>query len=565
VYVTVGGAKGRSFGRKALPCLLALLFGAASLADRNVQELGSLADPARHMLNGALLHDMIQSGQVLHPERFAQQFYSHYPAISLPFHPPLFPLFEAVLYSVFGVDPAVARIAVAISVAASVLLLYAIVLEQNGSLALALLTTITFFSLRISREVASDVMLEFPALALTLAALYFLRGFDRNFSLRTAVLFAFLGAAAVWTKQVGVSLGAVPWLLALFTRRWHYFREAPMWLFSTIFGILSLLLVAIPVVVLGWTGMGGRTEKSADQLVQHHAAHYIILLQGRFFLGGLILLAVAVLWSALRIAQRRDGWLTDSFYLAWIVPFIGVPLVTPRWDERYILAAYPAMIALSYLALFRAAGWMLPRPWSWAPAGAAALFMCASGFAFRPLLIVSGVRPAARFVAGERPMRILYCGNLLEGNFLAQLRAANPSPPPTFIRADELAPGTLTPAGLNEFAHRFGIDYIVLEKTALMLGRDESVGLPTSKMELEKKFPILERPYFPEWSVYQFINRLTAFDPIDAHWRTLELAGWRAYELGIYRFTDPSPNPPSNFRLRSELLGRTLELETNGQ
>src|SRR5580704_14737044 len=81
MYVTVGGAKERSFGRKALPCLLALLFGAASLADRNVQELGSLADPARHMLNGALLHDMIQSGQVLHPERFAQQFYSHYPAI----------------------------------------------------------------------------------------------------------------------------------------------------------------------------------------------------------------------------------------------------------------------------------------------------------------------------------------------------------------------------------------------------------------------------------------------------------------------------------------------------
>ncbi len=512
---------------RALPWLIAAFFSGLSLTDRNLQEVGPW-DAARHMLNGALLHDIILRGGLHHPMAFARQFYTSYPATSLPFHPPLFPLFEAVLYSIFGVEPAVARVAIAITVAASAWLLYALVLELNGSVALAFLTTATFMSLRICRDVASDVMLEFPSLVLMLAALYCVRRFDRKFSVRAGILFGLLGGAAVWTKQTAVGLGAVPWLLAVLARRWRYFRQAPIWISSAIFGLLTVGILALPVMTLHFADAGGKSKHTLLVLIKLYVLLYFDLVEKRFFLAGLVAVAAGILWAAARVLRRKEGWFADSFYLAWIFPIIAVALVTPQRDERYILNAYPAMIALGYLALFRAAGRILPQRWVWYPAFAAALAICGYGFAARPDSL-SGVRPAAQFLASEGPLRILYFGGNLQGDFVAQLRAANLRTPPIVIRADQLPLEMRTPAALDEFAHHYGVDHVVLERSVVWQQRSEHLwdALPTLKMAIEKEFPVF--------------NRSSACG-----------------ELVVYRFTDPAANPPSSVEVRSKLLGRTL-------
>src|SRR6266481_2307403 len=68
-------------------------------------------DASRHMLNGAMLYDMMRTGNVGRPVAFAQSWYARLPAISLPYHPPLFPLFESLFYAVFGVRYWAARLA----------------------------------------------------------------------------------------------------------------------------------------------------------------------------------------------------------------------------------------------------------------------------------------------------------------------------------------------------------------------------------------------------------------------------------------------------------------------
>ena len=513
--------------KRALPWLLALFFGVLSLASRNLQEI-SPSDPSRHLLNGALLYDMIRSGNVFHPMEFSREYYMHYPATSLPFHPPLFPLFEAALFSVFGVEPAVARVAVAITVAASALLLYALILELNASVTLAFLTTVTFLSLRICRDVASAVMLEFPALCLTLAALYCLRRFDRKFSLRTGILFALLGGAAAWTKQVALGLGAVPWLLTAFTNRWSYFRRRTIWISSVIFGVLALAVVEMPLMTLRWGGSAGKTRHTLPVLVAMRAAFYWQMLGRQFSAIGLVVLVAAVVLAGVRVFRRSEGWFADSFYLAWMMGILAVPLVTPQFDQRYILGSYPAMIALGYLAVFRAAGMIFPRQWAWCPVYAAALSICVISFTWWPKVYLLGVRPAAQFVAGERPARILYCGNQ-EGDFLAQLRATNPRTPPIVIRSDQV-PYVRTPEAIDVFAHRLGIDHIVVERSVDRSSGNEWAGLPTAKMELEKEFPIVDR--LRQWG-----------------------------ELAVYRFTDPAPNPPDSLWIRSRLLGRGVRLD----
>ena len=95
---------------------------------------GSPIDPdaSRHMMNGAMLYDMIRTGGVTHPVPFARAWYARLPAISLPYHAPLFPLFESLFFAVLGVRYWVARLAVAVMAALSVWLLARLVTARPG-------------------------------------------------------------------------------------------------------------------------------------------------------------------------------------------------------------------------------------------------------------------------------------------------------------------------------------------------------------------------------------------------------------------------------------------------
>src|ERR1700687_5528380 len=94
-------------------------------------------DVSRHMMNGALLYDMVRTGNVAHPVEFTQSWYARFPAISLPYHPPLFALFESLFYAGFGVHYWVARLAIAATVAVSVFLLAYLVVATHRSYWLA--------------------------------------------------------------------------------------------------------------------------------------------------------------------------------------------------------------------------------------------------------------------------------------------------------------------------------------------------------------------------------------------------------------------------------------------
>src|SRR5579862_4994946 len=67
---------------------LALLFASWGARGMFTTEFAD-PDAARHAMNGVLIHDWLRSGQWLHSLQFARNFYSHFPAISIPYHPPL--------------------------------------------------------------------------------------------------------------------------------------------------------------------------------------------------------------------------------------------------------------------------------------------------------------------------------------------------------------------------------------------------------------------------------------------------------------------------------------------
>ncbi|HYO83015.1 MAG TPA: glycosyltransferase family 39 protein, partial [Bryobacteraceae bacterium] len=132
-------------------------------------------DQARHALNGAAIYDMVRDGQLLRPRQYLQKYFARLPALSMPYHPPLFPVFEALVFAVFGVSPFAARLAVACCVFASSILLFYLVLRTYRSQAIAFAGTLTFLSLPASLLLAGDTMLEFPVLSMVLGSLWFMR------------------------------------------------------------------------------------------------------------------------------------------------------------------------------------------------------------------------------------------------------------------------------------------------------------------------------------------------------------------------------------------------------
>ena len=209
------------------PFLLAVFFGLWSLRGIRGSSIADYDSP-RHALNGAFMLDIVRHGKLAHPVEFGYWYYSRLPALSIPYHPPVFPAFEALLYSILGVNSLSARLAMAIATAVAVLLLFRLVLKSHGSRLLALLVTASFFVLPSVQMLSNIVMLEVPALVFVLSALRFLIPDEQIFQNRRTLYFALFAVAAIWTKQT-VFLLALPFIYVPLSGRWGLLRKAYFW------------------------------------------------------------------------------------------------------------------------------------------------------------------------------------------------------------------------------------------------------------------------------------------------------------------------------------------------
>jgi 4-amino-4-deoxy-L-arabinose transferase-like glycosyltransferase len=217
------------------PLLLAIFFGLWSLRGLSGISIADYDSP-RHAVNGAFVFDMFRHWKIAHPVEYGYWYYGRLPALSLPYHPPLFPVFEALIYSIFGVTPFSARFAVAIATAVAVLLMMRLLRKSHGSPLLALMVTASFFALPTVQRLSNTVMLEIPALVFVLAAFLFLLPEEEILQTRRALGFAIFAAAAIWTKQT-VFLLPLPFLYVLVSGRWNLVRRFYFWIAIFVVGV----------------------------------------------------------------------------------------------------------------------------------------------------------------------------------------------------------------------------------------------------------------------------------------------------------------------------------------
>ncbi len=444
-----------------VPYLLALFFFGSALYRVGQTEIVD-TDAARHAMNGAFIYDLIRTGHLFHPIVYAKIYYSHLPSLSVPFHPPLFPAIEALFFAVFGVKLLTARLAVAICVGISAVLLYRLVLATLGRSLVAACVTVTTFSFWTFQWVSRDVMLEFPALVFTLLALYCLRDFRDSYPMRRAIPFALFAAAAVWTKQHAVFLGAVPFIEVVLCRRWRRFLELPIWISSVVYGAAVIGLVGFSKLYHG-AGVDQISTSSRDvyYIVNSTlpAYFYWITSDLRGMPGVLLICAVAAYLWCLRGRDAEKPQL--GLYIAWILATVAVLVDLGPVSPRYLFFVLPAAATVGYAWLFHGSR----RLWGERGAG-----MVAVGFAIAffvaglgiPFDFLRGPGAAAKVVVKGTSTRVLYAGDA-DGNFIFAVRTLDPKLQVTVIPAEKLPRGIFEKAGIAGLCRRYAIEWVVFE------------------------------------------------------------------------------------------------------
>ncbi len=480
----------RQAGLRAVPYLIGAFFALWGL--RGV-ECGTptYSDAARHALNGALIHDYLTSGHLGHPIDFTKNYYQRFPALTLPYHPPLFPVFEAVFYAVFGVNLLAARLAVAATVLTGAVLLYRLVERTHKSWQTAAATTVIFFSLPTSHNLASDVMLEFPALALLLGALFCLRDLPSVYSLRQGLGFALLGAAAVWTKQQTVFVGLIPFLVIGLTGQWRLLKGGVIWLSSLLFGGLVLLLTKLPMPA-AYPGFANEIPlHEAYKTILHHMAYYTIYLQEEFGLATCVFVGASAVMLFVSQLRKKDS-VKNVIYFAWLLGLSLFLLLIGKYDGRYMFFGYPALVLMGVSGLRHLGTLVAGVRWAWLPPTTVAVLALGYYLQLLPPTMSGPAQAAEHVINHYTYLPILYCGKS-DGAFIFAIRTLCPQG--NVIRGEKLSDRTFTPTEFEGFAERHGIEYVVLEQSKSPSPWSILLETPPAFLVFEKELSLRCHPY----------------------------------------------------------------------
>ncbi|MDN5752357.1 MAG: glycosyltransferase family 39 protein [Nitrosospira sp.] len=432
------------------------------------------SDAPRHGLNGIFVRDFLIAMPWEDPRQYAVDYYLRYPALTILFYPPLFSVFLAGSYSIFGFSHAVAQGTVA---------LFHLVLGLAGymlarrwmahgyaiaaSLLLAGAPEIAFWG--------RQLMLDIPAYAwLVLMAVMFVRYLDHGEN-RYLWLTVALFVAAVYTKQT--SLFVIFALAAgiIASQGCQAFRNPRLWIAAVV-----LLLLLVPLVLLqlkfgqvNTASILGSQRADVSRLSIEAWTYYAAQLPSQLGWPTVILAVIYLVGAML-----KPGWRLPRphmvFVVTWFVAgYLFFSYIMVREPRHDLMALLPipifAVLAIKELAgsRFKKTGLIVAGA---VTAGSVAWLLVAY-----PVHWVSGYSEVADVVLKQAPRNsvVLFSG-YRDGSFIFNIRAGQRSDI-SVARADKLLlrvaierergvqDRSLTADRIEELIKQHAIRYVVAE------------------------------------------------------------------------------------------------------
>ncbi len=495
-------------------------------------------DASRHAMNGAFYLDLISAGPSawFAPLDFAKAYYSQYPAIAPALYPPGFSLLEAALFALFGVHVWVARLAVAVCLAAGAYGAARLVEELGEPRAGPLAAALTL-SLPQLVYWGREVMLEPAAVALAVWALVFWRRFlssDRSAHLAVALA---LGVAAAYTKQNFALILPVMLLSAPLAGEWRRLLDR-----RVLAGGLLVVLSGLPLVFVTLRFGALNLAQAFSQLegdrmpLVDHLLYHLRLLPGTV---GWPLLALSVVGSARLLGAARGAGAEARRNLAvgaaWLL--FGYAAVSAILKEpRHGLLWLPVFACAAALGL-RGIAMRIPGR---AVGAASAVLICLALFAFgldRSQRWCEGLDVAARHLARDWQGEALLTSARWDGALVFRMRTLDPERRFRVYRSSKIFESGMIhrrfgresrvegAAEIRDALSRYGIRYLLVDR------------LPLHPSEVDTL--LRETVRGPEFErAAEFDTSCPAFPPGGGPLQPL------AVPLDLYRFLGELRDPP---------------------
>jgi hypothetical protein len=427
------------------------------------------SDAPRHAMDGAFYRDFARHMPLGHVKQFAMNYYLKYPALTILFYPPLFPVVEGGFFAIFGVSLFSAQLSVSVFYLALAWGSYVLCrrwIDRAPALAAALL----FIG---AHEVAlwgRQVMLEIPACAfLVWSAVFCFHYLDRGKPVWVYGL-ALALAGGAYTKQTVLFI--VPALIWTMWRKRgsSLVRDRHVWGSAALFSVLVLPL-AILNLTIARLNVGSVVGGNWNQIAVFSWAGWTWY--ARMFPSQVnwVVTALAAAGLAMCALRRKEWWGEgESFFGLWLLTgYVFFSLIALKETRHTVTILLP-------LAYFAVLGVRLLTPARAVPILALGLAAASFGETIwrHPTPYLDGYGKAADYVAAHAPRGsvILFSG-YRDGAFTFDVRRRVDRPDLSVLRADKLLLRVpqrrelgveelkVSEAELLDMMDRFGVSYIV--------------------------------------------------------------------------------------------------------
>lgn len=435
-------------------------------------------DSALYAANGALFEKMYaEFGSFLAaPGEWLWNYYDQYPALSVRRHPPLFGLVSGVVYTIFGVSVASAKLTVMLfAVAFTIGVYFAAQRLLSGHFAAACTALLVVSTPQVAMHFRS-IWLDIPSLALAVWVFFFYIGrLNGDRSLKNVMAMVVFSVLALYTYQPTLVL-LTGVFIHLLLREWRsLFKDRAMLVGAGLLVILMLPLVAFTLyfasdnllITTGelpdaWEEFSSPTY--ADWLIRDKLSVAYWSEYGRMFFQTYPLQFAGVcLWALLRFF-RQPRSAEVLMLVCLIVTYVGFSWLLVKGHRYTLYMVVPAsfMTVAAIYDLTKLVSHDAVRSYVYSGAAVLLLSGLQSGIvsAYVPYRFLWGMDEPVDFVLNENPeARILYSGRC-DSAFVFYTRSRDSDGQASIHRASVQVTDT---ADLLEYVDNLKIDYVVVE------------------------------------------------------------------------------------------------------
>lgn len=306
-------------------------------------------DASRHAIDGVYWFDIIREKGFFHPLKYTLDYYLHSPAITPIMYPPVFPLIEAIAFSIFGISVVTTKLTIGLFYFSLLLCTYVLsriffnILESLlAATTLAFIPDVLFWG--------RQVMLELPALTFMVTGIYFLIQYERQKRQTYLWLALLFGLLAFFTKQQAlIVIFIYISIICIFSGIRSLFTKQIILCALIFFLFTSFYLVLSYFLTLNFDQALGRHPVSSINNIRDALLYYPKIVPNQIGYKILLLAIIGFSLNLWRFLFKKPLYKRELFLLAvtWIT-FNYLFITSIRhYEQRYAFFWIPAFVLLA--------------------------------------------------------------------------------------------------------------------------------------------------------------------------------------------------------------------------